>query len=47
LAARREGIAEGGGTTLLVAPIYAAMPREQQMRVFEPTPEGARKVCHA
>lgn len=47
LAARREGIAEGGGTTLLVAPIYAAMPREQQMRVFEPTPEGARKVVLA
>ena len=29
---------------LVIAPIYAAMPREQQMRVFEPTPPNSRKV---
>jgi hypothetical protein len=27
---------------LLVVPIYAALPPEQQMRAFEPAPEGTR-----
>ncbi|CAK9212236.1 unnamed protein product [Sphagnum troendelagicum] len=29
---------------LLVVPIYAALPSEHQMRVFQPAPVGARKV---
>nr|CCA15532.1 DEAD/DEAH box RNA helicase putative [Albugo laibachii Nc14] len=32
---------------LIVCPIYAAMPREQQMRVFEPVSHGVRKVILA
>jgi HrpA-like RNA helicase len=32
---------------LLVCPIFAAMPREQQMKVFEPAPAGVRKVILA
>jgi ATP-dependent RNA helicase DHX8/PRP22 len=32
---------------LLVAPLYAALPPEQQMRVFEPAPPGTRKVILA
>lgn len=30
---------------LLVVPIYAALPSEQQMRVFQAAPQGTRKVC--
>ena len=30
---------------MVVTPIYAALPQEQQMRAFEPAPEGTRKVC--
>lgn len=29
---------------LLVAPLYAALPPEQQIAVFEPAPEGTRKA---
>eukprot|EP00485_Elphidium_margaritaceum_P008654 CAMPEP_0202706700 /NCGR_PEP_ID=MMETSP1385-20130828/19080_1 /ASSEMBLY_ACC=CAM_ASM_000861 /TAXON_ID=933848 /ORGANISM="Elphidium margaritaceum" /LENGTH=1102 /DNA_ID=CAMNT_0049365227 /DNA_START=89 /DNA_END=3394 /DNA_ORIENTATION=- len=29
---------------LLILPIYANLPSEQQIRIFEPTPENARKV---
>lgn len=29
---------------LAVLPIYAALPPEQQLRVFQPSPEGTRKV---
>lgn len=32
---------------LLVLPIYSAMPSEMQSRIFEPTPEGKRKVVIA
>uniref|UniRef100_A0AAV1T5J8 RNA helicase n=1 Tax=Peronospora matthiolae TaxID=2874970 RepID=A0AAV1T5J8_9STRA len=32
---------------LMVCPIFAAMPREQQMKVFEPAPDGVRKVILA
>ena len=32
---------------LMVCPIYAALPAEQQMRVFERTPPGCRKVVLA
>jgi HrpA-like RNA helicase len=32
---------------LLVCPIFAAMPREQQMKVFEPAPKDVRKVILA
>ncbi|KAI9906859.1 hypothetical protein PsorP6_004416 [Peronosclerospora sorghi] len=32
---------------LIVCPIFSAMPREQQMKVFEPAPAGVRKVILA
>ncbi|KAG1524521.1 hypothetical protein G6F52_004122 [Rhizopus delemar] len=32
---------------LIVCPIYANLPSEMQSRIFEPTPEGARKVILA
>ncbi|CEG75130.1 Putative Pre-mRNA-splicing factor ATP-dependent RNA helicase DHX16 [Rhizopus microsporus] len=32
---------------LIVCPIYANLPSEMQARIFEPTPEGARKVILA
>ncbi|KAJ2725240.1 hypothetical protein GGI07_001373 [Coemansia sp. Benny D115] len=32
---------------LLICPIYANLPSELQSRIFEPTPEGARKVVLA
>lgn len=32
---------------LMPCPIFAAMPREQQMKVFEPAPPGVRKVILA
>lgn len=32
---------------LLVLPIFSAMPSEMQSRIFEPTPEGKRKVVIA
>ncbi|PRW45383.1 ATP-dependent RNA helicase dhx8 isoform A [Chlorella sorokiniana] len=31
-------------SALLVLPIYAALPPEQQLRVFEPTPPNTRKI---
>lgn len=38
-----------GGTIkeLLICPIYANLPPEQQAKIFEPTPKGARKVVLA
>ncbi|KAL3617822.1 Pre-mRNA-splicing factor ATP-dependent RNA helicase DEAH1 [Castilleja foliolosa] len=32
---------------LIICPIYANLPTEQQAKIFEPTPEGARKVVLA
>lgn len=32
---------------LIIAPIYANLPSELQTKIFEPTPEGARKVVLA
>lgn len=32
---------------LIIAPIYANLPSEMQTKIFEPTPEGARKVVLA
>ncbi|KAL0074854.1 P-loop containing nucleoside triphosphate hydrolase protein [Phycomyces blakesleeanus] len=32
---------------LIICPIYANLPSEMQSRIFEPTPEGARKVILA
>ena len=29
---------------LIVLPIYANLPSDQQARIFEPTPPGSRKV---
>jgi pre-mRNA-splicing factor ATP-dependent RNA helicase DHX16 len=29
---------------LIICPIYASLPSEQQAKIFEPTPPGARKV---
>ncbi|KAF8063655.1 RID1 [Scenedesmus sp. PABB004] len=36
-----------GGLGLAVLPIYAALPPEQQVKVFEPAPPGTRKVVLA
>eukprot|EP00897_Mesotaenium_endlicherianum_P007228 jgi/Mesen1/6533/ME000333S05841 len=36
-----------GVLSLAVAPIYAALPSEQQLRVFKPAPPGSRKVILA
>lgn len=32
---------------LIIAPIYSTLPADQQAKIFEPTPEGARKVVLA
>lgn len=32
---------------LLIVPIYANLPTEQQSKIFEPTPEGTRKIVLA
>jgi pre-mRNA-splicing factor ATP-dependent RNA helicase DHX16 len=32
---------------LIALPVYSALPAEQQAQIFEPTPEGARKVIFA
>jgi pre-mRNA-splicing factor ATP-dependent RNA helicase DHX16 len=32
---------------LIIAPIYANLPTEMQSKIFEPTPDGARKVVLA
>jgi len=29
---------------LLILPIYANLPTDMQAKIFEPTPDGARKV---
>lgn len=41
---------QGLGTKLgelIIAPIYATLPADQQAKIFEPTPDGARKVVLA
>ncbi|PNW80770.1 hypothetical protein CHLRE_07g329150v5 [Chlamydomonas reinhardtii] len=47
--AAAEAAAAVGGRPreLLVLPIYAALPPEQQMKVFEPAPPGTRKAILA
>lgn len=40
----RAGRLPPGTPPLAVAPIFAALPTEQQMRVFRPSPPGTRKV---
>lgn len=32
---------------LIILPVYSALPSEMQTRIFEPAPEGARKVVIA
>ena len=32
---------------LIICPIYANLPSEMQGKIFEPTPEGARKVSQS
>jgi pre-mRNA-splicing factor ATP-dependent RNA helicase DHX16 len=32
---------------LIICPIYANLPSEMQAKIFEPTPDGARKVVLA
>ncbi len=44
MAGRVAAAEEAGGSALQVVPIYAALPPEQQARVFEPAPDGDRKV---
>lgn len=39
-----DGIGASRPRELLVLPIYAALPPEQQLRVFQPAPPGTRKV---
>ena len=34
-------------TPLRVLPLYASLPTEQQIHVFQPVPEGTRKVVIA
>lgn len=46
LRARSEHVAEGK-PKLQVALLFAAMPPEEQMKVFEPTPPGHRKIVLA
>lgn len=43
---RTQGLGSKLGE-LIIAPIYASLPSEQQAKIFEPTPEGARKVVLA
>lgn len=38
---------ENEGAKLLVFPVYAALPMEKQMLIFQKTPEGERKVVIA
>ncbi|KAL3687732.1 hypothetical protein R1sor_014041 [Riccia sorocarpa] len=47
LLTERAGFLPEGTPKILIAPIYAALPSEQQMRVFEPAPTGVRKVILA
>ena len=35
------------GLELIICPIYANLPSDLQAKIFEPTPEGARKVVLA
>lgn len=42
-----DGIGASRPRELLVLPIYAALPPEQQLRVFQPAPPGTRKVILA
>ncbi|KAG2440784.1 hypothetical protein HXX76_003640 [Chlamydomonas incerta] len=46
-AAAAAAAAVGRPRELLVLPIYAALPPEQQMKVFEPAPPGTRKAILA
>ena len=32
---------------LMILPIYAGLPTDQQAKIFEPTPKGARKCVLA
>jgi ATP-dependent RNA helicase DHX8/PRP22 len=41
------GSGAAASSSLLIAPLYAALPPEQQMTVFEPAPPGVRKVILA
>eukprot|EP00930_Biecheleria_cincta_P058419 TRINITY_DN44257_c0_g1_i1.p1 TRINITY_DN44257_c0_g1~~TRINITY_DN44257_c0_g1_i1.p1 ORF type:complete len:1042 (-),score=197.45 TRINITY_DN44257_c0_g1_i1:241-3255(-) len=43
---KTRGMGSGMGE-LLVLPIYATLPTDLQAKIFEPTPEGARKVVLA
>ncbi|EFJ45602.1 DEAH-box nuclear pre-mRNA splicing factor [Volvox carteri f. nagariensis] len=47
LKVRNQGSKADPCRELLVLPIYAALPPEQQMKVFEPAPEGQRKAILA
>lgn len=43
----RAGQMQGvdGADRLIILPIFAALPPEQQAKVFEEAPQGTRKVC--
>uniref|UniRef100_A0A7S1TH29 RNA helicase n=1 Tax=Compsopogon caeruleus TaxID=31354 RepID=A0A7S1TH29_9RHOD len=46
LAQRTRGLGSQLGE-LIISPIYATLPSDQQAKIFEPTPPGARKVVLA
>jgi ATP-dependent RNA helicase DHX8/PRP22 len=46
LLGERAAVLPEGCAPLVIAPLYAALPPEQQMTVFEPAPAGAtRPAC--
>ena len=47
LLTERAAVLPEGSAPLVIAPLYAALPPEQQMTVFEPVPIGARRLVHA
>merc|ERR1719343_756861 len=46
LSQKTRGLGTGMGE-LIVLPIYATLPSDMQAKIFEPTPDGARKVVLA
>lgn len=44
---RRTNLMQNQKFKLIVRPIYSTMPAEEQNKIFEPTPEGSRKVVIA
>ena len=47
LLGERAAVLPEGSAPLVIAPLYAALPPEQQMTVFEPAPAGAAHMLYA